>query len=538
MTQQTIQVGATPNDGQGTPLRNSFIICNSNFTELYARAQVAPPVTLKGNEGDLAGWYAYDSQYFYYCFADYVDGVDDIWAQVSQVGNVSVSLISNGNSNVVINGIDGNVITSIASVANVVVVNPTGQYVTGIMSATGNIRGSYILGNGSQLTGLPALYSNSNVTALLSNFGSNTISSTGNITSSNVVATTLSATGNVRASQQISATGNITTAGFFVGDFIGNVIATISNLPGPGGAVIYNNGAGNAAATAGLVFDNSSPNVLTVIGSYSATSNVIAGNVLTGGLISATGNVTGGNLSGNSITGTLTTAAQPNITSVGTLSSLTVTANVTGGNLTTGGRVSATGNISTANFLSVGQDINGGGNVTATNYRGTSASLSGNVTGGFILGNIAFANGLPPTNTIQSGNSNVLVGSSAGNVSINVRGTSPIALFTPLGQTLIGTLSATGTVTVGNVATGGAVSATGEVTGANLRTNGTVSASGNITGDNIIASANLYYNGNVLLTTSLTVGTRSSPVTIPLTAAGSFSVGTRSSGNVIVTTST
>lgn len=49
--------------------------------------------------------------------------------------------------------------------------------VTGNISAAGNITGSYILGNGSQLTGLPAGYGNAN----LANIGANSISTTGNI---------------------------------------------------------------------------------------------------------------------------------------------------------------------------------------------------------------------------------------------------------------------------------------------------------------------------------------------------------------------
>jgi hypothetical protein len=52
--------------------------------------------------------------------------------------------------------------------------------------------------------------------------------------------------------------------------------------------------------------------------------------------------------------GTVTTAAQPNITSVGTLSSVTVTANVAGGNITTGGQVVATGNITGGNLITAG----------------------------------------------------------------------------------------------------------------------------------------------------------------------------------------
>jgi len=517
MSQLTI-VTTPVNSGDGTPLATAFNYCNSNFNELYARFQVDPPASLIGTTGDVPGMYAVDSTYFYYCFDTY-DGTSTIWGQVTQVGNISVSSINNGTSNIKINDVNGNATTSIGGTSNVVVVSATGQFVTGLVSATGNIRGNYLLGNGSQLTGLPATYTNANVVTLLSAFGSNVISTTGTVTAGNITG------GNLLTNNIISATGNITTSGFFLGDFIGNITGTITNVPGPGGAVLYNNGSGNVAATAGLVFDNSGPNVLTVQGSYSAT-----------GGITATGNI-----SGTNIAGTLSTASQNNITSVGTLSSVTVTANVAGGNLTTGGQISATGNIRTTNYLFVGQDINVSGDVTATSHTGASASLSGNVTGGnirtggiisaagningnYIFGNIAFANGLPPTNTIQNGNSNVLVGSSAGNVSINVNGIAPLAIFTPLGQTTIGIISATGTVTAGNVATGGTISATGEITGANLRTNGTVSASGNITAGNVIFNTGIISgSGNITGGNILTSGLISVTGNI---SSGNLTVGT------------
>ena len=54
------------------------------------------------------------------------------------------------------------------------------------LSVTGNVTGNYILGNGSQLTGLPATYGNANVAANLAAFGSNPISTTGNITGGNL----------------------------------------------------------------------------------------------------------------------------------------------------------------------------------------------------------------------------------------------------------------------------------------------------------------------------------------------------------------
>lgn len=62
---------------------------------------------------------------------------------------------------------------------------------TGTISAVGNITGGnivtagYFVGNGSLLTGLPASYGNSNVSTLLAAFGSNTVSTTGNVTAGN-----------------------------------------------------------------------------------------------------------------------------------------------------------------------------------------------------------------------------------------------------------------------------------------------------------------------------------------------------------------
>jgi hypothetical protein len=57
----------------------------------------------------------------------------------------------------------------------------------GLISATGNITGNYILGNGSQLTGLPATYGNANVATFLAAYGSNSISTSGNVTAQNFI---------------------------------------------------------------------------------------------------------------------------------------------------------------------------------------------------------------------------------------------------------------------------------------------------------------------------------------------------------------
>jgi hypothetical protein len=165
-----------------------------------------------------------------------------------------------------------------------------------------------------------------------------------NITSVGTL-TSLAVTGNVSG-------GNLSTASVVIGN---GPISGVTTISASGNANVGNLGATNVVATnlTGTLQTAAQTNItsvgtlsaLTVTGNVSGgnlsvTGNVSGGNLTTGGLISATGNITGGNLSGTNIVGTLTTAAQTNITSVGTLSALTVTGNVSGGNLITAGLVS------------------------------------------------------------------------------------------------------------------------------------------------------------------------------------------------------
>jgi hypothetical protein len=143
-----------------------------------------------------------------------------------------------------------------------------------------------------------------------------------------------------------------------------------------------------------------------------------------------------------SAVGTIQTvfADDPNlryVPSTGTLSAnvASLTGNVIGGNLITVGRVSATGNVS----------------------------------GNFILGNGSQLTGLPGGNSIQNGNSNVLIGSSSSNVTVSVSGVSPVAVFANTGLYVTGITQSTG-----NILTGGLVSATGNVTGGNVLVSGAI----------------------------------------------------------------
>jgi hypothetical protein len=220
-----------------------------------------------------------------------------------------------------------------------------GGVITGTSaSVTGNITGSFILGNGSQLTGIAA-------------------------------------GGGITWTTQANSAPSSPAAGDFWYDSYTDKKYQYTN-----------------DGVSDYWIDQSFP---TSFGSLAVTGNIVAGNVLlTGNIVgnivsqtvtanvigSVTGNVTGnifGNLIGNSygnstgthignvtgnLTGSVLTAAQPAITTVGTLSSLSVTGNVTGGNLLTAGLVSATGAIT-------------GAAITGTSL----AVATGNITGGNLL---------------------------------------------------------------------------------------------------------------------------------------------------------
>jgi hypothetical protein len=81
MTLQVINVGNSPNDGQGDAIRNAYIKCNNNFAELYSRVQDTAPTSPTGTVGDAAGMLAFDTTYLYVCVGNY-DTSSEIWKRV------------------------------------------------------------------------------------------------------------------------------------------------------------------------------------------------------------------------------------------------------------------------------------------------------------------------------------------------------------------------------------------------------------------------------------------------------------------------
>jgi hypothetical protein len=210
----------------------------------------------------------------------------------------------------------------------------------------------------------------------------------------------------------ISVLGNVAASNFignFNGNFSGNFSGNIA-IPGSNTYVVYNDG-GVANSSAGFTFDRTTntvnisgnifagnvysnagtigANLLTGTLTTNAQPNVTSLGTLTGLAILPTGSIAGGNLvSANFVTGVLTTALQPNITQVGTLGNLNVQGNILAGNIDGGNLVTANylfGNLVSSSqpiITSVGNLINltVTGNATVEgNVNAANLGVSGNV---------------------------------------------------------------------------------------------------------------------------------------------------------------
>jgi hypothetical protein len=346
--------------------------------------------------------------------------------------------LQSGNSNVSVFA-NGNVTTSVAGVANVLVVTSTGANIAGTLSASGNITAANFIGNGSQLTGITTATSLANGTSNVSIPAVN---------------------------------GNIN---FSIGGAANEVVFTSTGANVNGYLSVSGNANIANIGTAGLI---------------TATGNIGGGNLITGGLISATGNITGGNFTTTGANGTvtannltLTGAASGNVNVAATLSNLglrTVAATYTD-TAVTGTQANAA-----IHYIAV-PTVTGGSNaktytnmatfhiagpVTAstnatitTNYSlfvasgnsffGGNLSMTGNITagagtGGTISGaNLVSANFF--TGTLVNGTSNVSIPVANGNVNISVGGSANEVVVTSTGANVNGYLNVTGDTTFSGV---------------------------------------------------------------------------------------
>jgi hypothetical protein len=285
--------------------------------------------------------------------------------------------------------------------------------VNNLLSVEGNIVAEYFIGNGSQLTGITSPVAN------FANYSGNVVvAAQPNITSLGTL-TTLTVTGNVTANYFFGngalltgiANSNYSPLANFA-NYAGNV--TVSNQPNITSLGTLTNVSVSGTATIGnlsasLIKSNliPTPNITYSLGNttnrwkdlYLAGNSIYLGNVTlsessnslsinggTGNIIAYNlSNVPGANVIGQVsnalVSATVYTNAQPNITSVGILTSLSVTGNTTAGNLATAGTVTGANVTANQYFNALNANITGATNlsgvVTVTNT-GTITSL-GNV---------------------------------------------------------------------------------------------------------------------------------------------------------------
>jgi hypothetical protein len=333
MAQEIINVGAAPNDGQGDPVRDAFIKCNNNFTELFSGS--SSNAISNGNSV----------------------------VQISTAnGNISMSV--SGTSNVAVVTTTGITVSNTLTAANIDAVNlvinnissddstfitiEDGVIVNGVISAVdsitggniltaGNVTGAFFIGDGSQLTNLPAgNYSNANVAAFLPTY------------SGNITANVISATGNI-AGTNITAVGVLTAGG---------VLVDSGNVGVPVGVPTANLFNGRVTT---INFGGVASNIF--IANVNSTTR-IAGNLTVGGTVSATGNITGNFILGNGsqLTGITVNYSNANVAAYLPTYSGNITANA----------ITATGNVTANNFI-------GSGAGTPTLSSATNLDLSANV---------------------------------------------------------------------------------------------------------------------------------------------------------------
>jgi hypothetical protein len=488
--------------------------------------------------------------------------------------NYMANSISGGTSNVVVNS-NANVTVSSAGTANVLTISNTGAFVSGVVSATGNVTGNYILGNGSLLTGVSTSSSNinngtSNVTVVSS--GGNVtvgIAGTGNVAvfanTGLAVTGVVSATGNIQAGNLrtagvISATGNGVIAGqqLTVGTTLASFAAANRGYIAINGTTdalleLANTSVGALAylqhnstnlylynirnGSLNFATNNAERLIIGNTGIVSVVGNIQAGNLRTAGVISATGNgvIAGRDLLVGAAYTTYSSAGRGIVAINGTGDQILEFAN---GVTNYGYLYHNATNMSLYNNRngSLNFATNGIERLIITNTG--IASMTGNIvaTANVQAGNLRTTGIISATGTITSAGNLSLTGnivdigemwintSANGNINLNPNGTGQVNIPA-------GILSVTGNIQGGNLRTAGLISATGNITGGNLLTVGQVSATGNVTGN--------FFVGNGAFLTGLSAGTSNgisngaTSIGIPV-ASGNITMSVGGQANTVV----
>ena len=336
---------------------------------------------------------------------------------------------------------------------------------------------------------------------LLSNSTVSTSTSTGAL----IVTGGAGVGGNLNVGGAVSAAGNVTVTGNIISSgavYSGGYPVITPNSPGIG--VLYNAG---TSFTQNVAVSITTPSTSTATGAL-----VVTGGVGVGGNVTALGLV-------GEYFGQVQTAAQPNITSLGTLTGLTVTA---AGTISTG----------TLQANNVGSSYATIGTLNLTTLSGLSSlTVSGNISAGNIIGNSygTVYGTVYGTGVYDYGNRVVSVSSGAGNLTISANAIN----LTPVGPGAV-TVGGNGNIPVITTDTFGRV-----VTAANVTftiPNSTITLVGTSGSGNLTTGGNLTFasTNGVTIAVGSSYANISTPQDVRTTASPTFANVT--AGNVVAST--
>jgi hypothetical protein len=471
MTQQTINVGVTANDGTGDGLRTAYIKCNDNFNELY-NSTITPTAITNGTSNIAVA----NNANVTISVAGSANVVTFAGSTTAFTGNATISgdlVIANSLS-----------ITQDVTIGDQLIIN--GSFGSNVLPDTNNTRnlGNATLRFASMNTVLIDAIGNITTTANIS--GGNLISSGSHITTGNVTGGNFITAGNVEATGNVSG-GNLVTGGAVVAT--GNASALN----------ITSTGAGNITAGGFFIGDGGFISNVTVASNVAVTQVANGTSII--GISSSGGNVeiTSGGVLTLQTDGTVVEFLVP--LNFGAANVVT-TGNVSGGNVLASANVVATANVSAANFLGNGSFLtgidatgisNGTSNVTVANNAATTVGVAGTTrltiaaTGTTVDGAMTATGNVTATGNIAGGN--VIATGNVDAAKVSTTGTIVAAgLVTGSGLNTTGIITdgtmsiQTGSLTsVANIAAGGNVTVTGNVSGGNIITAGAVFPTGNIT---------------------------------------------------------
>ena len=316
-----------------------------------------------------------------------VNGISQIRARGTSIDNIAILQVGDSIGRQSFYGYTGNGTLTVDNVAGWSYAGTVESVVTDLPSSSG----AYI----------PSSYFIKTISTANSVY-SFEFSDSGNLTIPGVtIADTFSANLNVSSNGNISAVGNITsgnadlgnlvTANFFTGVLTTgdqpNItsVGTLTSLDVTGNAVVggvvtddyyYANGIA-------IVFGESAAGSNTQIqfnsdGVFDGSSKLTFDNV--SDTLTVTGNVSATDVTASTLGGSLTTSDQPNITSIGTLTSLDVTGNITSGNANLG-------NLTTSNYFTGVLTTSDQPNITSIGTL-TSLDVTGDVTASTFTGSL------------------------------------------------------------------------------------------------------------------------------------------------------